>query len=299
MMATWPPALAITAGSLLCWPGHPPASRLRQLAASPANQHGLGSLISQQGLRQLLLRLRGDQQGLPSRRPTWRSAPLALIGIAALLALLFVGIGVAVAVAVGGITIRALWRSHRKLAGEVASAEAMTDAVHGLVAELRSGAHPVVAAESAAKDAREPARSVLTAISAAARLGGDLATALHRFSVESPTLAPVLRPLVHAWSLAQRHGLPLADVLDAVRRDVAGRVRFAHRVRARMAGPKASGTVLAVLPVVGLLLGQAMGASPVHVLLTSSLGQTLLALGTSLICTGLYWIARLTSQAVL
>jgi tight adherence protein B len=229
----------------------------------------------------------------------WRSGPLVLVGVAALLSLLFVGLGVAVAVAVGGVTARALWRSHRRLTGELSSAEAMTDAVHGLVAELRSGAHAVVAAESAARDAKEPARAVLTAISAAARLGGDLATALHRFSVESPTLAPVLRPLAHAWSLAQRHGLPLADVLDAVRKDVAGRVRFAHRVRARMAGPKASGTVLAVLPVVGLLLGQAMGASPVHVLLTSSLGQTLLALGTALICAGLYWITKLTSKAAL
>jgi tight adherence protein B len=170
--------------------------------------------------------------------------------------------------------------------------------VHGLVAELRSGAHPVAAAESAARDAREPARAVLTAISATARLGGDLAATLRRFATDSPELAPVLRPLVGAWSLAQRHGLPLADVLDAVRQDVIGRVRFAHRMRARMAGPRASGIVLAVLPVLGILLGEAMGARPLHVLLVGSLGQTLLAVGTTLICVGLYWITRLTSRAV-
>lgn len=266
------PALATTACVLLCWPTRLPRHRLRTLTGPPARRHHL-----------------------PTRRP----GPLLLIGIAAVLALLVSGPGLAIAVALGGSTGRMLWRSHRQVARQLSAAESMVDAVHGLVAELRSGAHPVVAAESAAKDARAPARAVLAAIAATARLGGDLTAALHRFTVDNPPLAPVLRPLIHAWSLAQRHGLPLADVLDAVRRDVAGRLRFAHRVRARMAGPKASGTVLAVLPLLGVLLGEGMDAHPVHVLLTTPLGQTLLALGTSLICAGLYWITRLTTRTVL
>jgi tight adherence protein B len=262
-------ALITTAAAVLCWPIRPPATRLR-------------SLITRERKR--------------PRRHRRPNAPL-LIAIATLATLATAGFGVAVAVAVVAVTVRALWRSHRQDATRLDTAEAMTDAVHGLVAELRSGAHPVLAAESAAKDAREPAKAVLTAISATARLGGDLRPALSRF--ESPALVSVLTPLVHAWSLAQRHGLPLADVLDSVRRDVAGRVRFAHRVRARMAGPRASGTVLAVLPVLGVLLGEGMGASPLHVLFTGGLGQTLLALGVTLICVGLYWITRLTSRAVL
>ncbi|HEX5116596.1 MAG TPA: type II secretion system F family protein [Pseudonocardiaceae bacterium] len=262
--------LAVTAGAVLCWPHRPPTHRLRALT--------------------------GDRT--PAPRVTWRPATPVLIAGATVAALLTFGPGVAAAVAMGGTTVRWLWRSHRRLTDQLAAADAMTDAVHGLVAELRSGAHPVLAAESAARDAKEPARAVLTTISATARLGGDLAQALHRFAADTPALAPVLRPLVHAWSLAQRHGLPLADVLDAVRRDVDGRVRFAHRVRARMAGPRASGTVLAVLPALGVVLGEGMGASPVHVLLASGLGQTLLATGTALICAGLYWITRLTAKAV-
>jgi tight adherence protein B len=66
-----------------------------------------------------------------------------------------------------------------------------------------------------------------------------------------------------------------------------------------MAGPRASGTVLAVLPLLGVLLGEGMGAHPVHVLLATPIGQTLLALGTTLIATGLYWITRLTTRTVL
>lgn len=264
------PPLAITAGAVLCWPHRSPVHRLRALTG----------------------------ERTPASRVTWRPAASVLIATATVAALWVFGIGVAAAVAIGGVTVRWLWRSHRALTGQLAAADAMTDAVYGLVAELRSGAHPVLAAESAARDARQPARAVLTAIAATARLGGDLAQALHRYAADSPTLAPVLRPLVHAWTLAQRHGLPLADVLDAVRRDVDGRVRFAHRVRAKMAGPRASGAVLAVLPALGVVLGEAMGANPIHVLLASPLGQTLLAIGTALICAGLYWITRLTARAV-
>ncbi|HEX4701153.1 MAG TPA: type II secretion system F family protein [Pseudonocardiaceae bacterium] len=175
----------------------------------------------------------------------------------------------------------------------------MTDAIHGMVAELRAGAHPVTAAESAAKDATAPADNVLTTIASTARLGGDLASVLPGLTHDNPALTPALRPLIHAWSLAQRHGLPLADVLDAVRRDVASRLRFAHKVKAQMAGPRASGTVLAALPLLGVLLGEAMGAHPTHVLLAGPLGQSLLAIGTTLICTGLYWINRLTTRAAL
>lgn len=271
-----PIPLAITASGLLCWPSRPPALRLRILTGQ---QRGLPDLDLPAAIRR-------------------HSGPM-LIGGAAALALLTIGIGPAIAAAVGGATIRTLWRSHKSVTGQLAAAEAVTEAVHGLVAELRSGAHPVLAAESAAKDAKPPAGAVLTAIAATARLGGDLTQATQKFAAQPPTLVPVLRPLVQAWTLAQRHGLPLADVLDAVRRDVAGRVRFAHRVRARMAGPRASGTVLAALPLLGILLGETMGAHPTRVLLSTPLGQTLLAVGTTLICTGLYWINRLTTKAVL
>jgi tight adherence protein B len=271
-----PCVLMAVAGAMACWPVRFSAHRLRAINGQPVRR-GRG-------------RLR-----LPLRRP----GPAALVVAASALAFLTFGLGVAVATAVAGATARALWRMRRRDRQRLSSIESMADAVHGLVAELRSGAHPVAAAESAARDAREPAASVLVAVATTARLGGDLPTALRRFAVDLPTLAPVLRPLVGAWSLAHRHGLPLADVLDAVGRDVTGRVRFAHRVRARMAGPRASGSVLAVLPLLGVFLGQTMGARPLHVLFCTSLGQVLLALGTTLVCVGLYWIARLTGRAVL
>jgi tight adherence protein B len=275
MSTTLPPA--ITATAILAWP----------------------TTTSTHRLRALVTRSQPQSETHP-RRPNWRRpAPAVLIGTLTLLALLTSGIGTAIAVAVASTTIRLQWRARTQLRHHLTTAESMSHAIHGMVAELRAGAHPVAAAESAAQDATAPADTILTAIASTARLGGDLTSVLTRFTTDNPTLRPSLRPLIHAWSLAQRHGLPLAEVLDAVRTDVANRLRFAHKVKAHMAGPKASGTVLAALPLLGVLLGETMGANPLHILLANPLGQALLALGTTLICTGLYWINRLTTRAAL
>jgi len=271
--ATLPTALTATAGAVLCWPSATSTTRLRALKPTPTDTR--------------------------TRRHWRRPNPAVLIGVPALLALLAFGVGPAIAVTVAGITARAQWRARNRTRQRLSAAESMADAIHGLVAELRAGAHPVAAAESAAHDATAPADTVMTAIATTARLDGDLTTVLRRFTADSPTPVPALRPLVNAWTLAQDHGLPLADVLDAVRADVAGQVRFAHKVRARMAGPRASGAVLAALPALGVLLGEPMGANPLHVLLANPLGQALLAAGTILICLGLHWINHLASQAVL
>lgn len=265
-----PPILAL-ATATMCWPIRPAVARLATLRPGHTCR---------------------------TRRPTVpRPRPVLVVGAAALLAAITSGIGLAIAVAVGGATAYAQWRVRVRAKRALAATSAMSDAIHGLVAELRSGAHPMAAAESTARDAREPAASALTLVATTARLGGDLPAALTTFANRNPILTPILRPLTHAWSLAQRHGLPLADVLDAVRRDIAGRVRFAHQLTARMAGPRASGAILAALPLLGVALGEGMGAHPVHILLGTSLGQSLLAAGTILICIGTWWITKLTTRA--
>ncbi|HVK20864.1 MAG TPA: hypothetical protein VM677_05840 [Actinokineospora sp.] len=106
-----------------------------------------------------------------------------------------------------------------------------------------------------------------------------------------------IRSLLRAWRLATRHGLALAEVIEAVRVDLDHRVRFARQVDARMAGPRASAVMLAVLPVLALLLGESMGAAPIAVLIGSTAGQTLLVIGVALACAGVTWTARLTGKA--
>ncbi|MGH3756054.1 MAG: type II secretion system F family protein, partial [Pseudonocardiaceae bacterium] len=163
-----------------------------------------------------------------------------------------------------------------------------------LVAELRAGAHPSAAAAAAADGPADVTRA-LSAAAAAARLGGDVPAVLR--SAGPVHLRSWLGRLAEAWSVADRYGIPLADLLDAVRSDTEQRVRLAAEIQARLAGPRATAAVLAGLPLLGLALGQAVGAAPVRVLSNTPAGQGLLVVGTGLACAGVLWSARLVSRA--
>jgi tight adherence protein B len=175
------------------------------------------------------------------------------------------------------------WHERRRAALRVSEAEAMAEALRTMVAELRAGAPPVAATEAAAVEAPPKAAKALRAAVASAGLG-------------VATGAGALAQLTTAWTLAAQHGLPMADVLDAIRRDLDAAARFANRTRAGMAGPRASASILVLLPFVGIALGEAMGANPLRILVTTSPGNVLLLAGSGLICAGMAWSARLTGQ---
>lgn len=228
-------------------------------------------------------------------RPT--NAALALVGAGVGWCVL--GPGGAVANAVLCVTCWRRWHSRRSLRRRTQVAEGMVGALGALVAELRVGAHPATAAERAAIDADPLAAKAMSTVAKTARLGGDVDRALVRSASDEPSLAGVLGQVGRAWRLAGRHGVPLAEVLDSVRRDLDQRLQFSRQVHARMAGPRASAAVLAVLPELGVLLGEAIDARPLHVLADTPIGQVLLATGALLICGGVLWSAKLTDHAVM
>lgn len=263
---------ALAAGvAIMSWPTGRSTGRLRQLAGS--------------GRRPSRVRL---------PRPT-----LLLLTIgAALLAFPLAGPGGALAASLATATAWRRWTARRTQHQTLAAVDGLVEALRSLVAELRAGAHPAAAAESAAVDAEPAAAQAMRGIAAAARLDGDVARAL-RVHRSAPPAARVLTQLAQAWTMVRRHGLALADVLDAVQHDLDTRARFARQVLARMAGPRASATILALLPTVGIALGEAMGARPLHLLTATAAGQLLLVIGTALVCAGITWSASLTSQVVL
>ena len=100
------------------------------------------------------------------------------------------------------------------------------------------------------------------------------------------------------WQLAQTHGLAIATLMQAAQRDIVERERFHGRVEAGMAGARATATILAGLPVLGVLLGHAIGADPLSFLLSGGPGGWLLVVGSALICCGLQWSDRITSRVL-
>ncbi|WP_240323121.1 type II secretion system F family protein [Amycolatopsis ruanii] len=187
------------------------------------------------------------------------------------------------------------WHARRRSKSGLAMRRAMAEALHAMVVDLRAGAPPALAAESAAADAPRPVAEILEAVAGAARFGGNLAETLATIPTVEPLSAARAR-LVRAWSLSQRHGLPLADLLDAARQDITAELRFTSQAEAAMSGPRASAMVLATLPGFGLLLGEGMGTHPVHVLFATSSGNALLLLGAALIVAGSAWSAHLTKR---
>lgn len=196
---------------------------------------------------------------------------------------LLAGAGGAIAAGVLTLAWHQERQAHRRTAAETELAAHTATALRTMISELRSGAHPVTAAEAAAEVVPALAED-LRALATSARLDGELK-------------APALPELATAWTLAKRHGLPMAEVLQATHRDAEARLTSARRTRAKLAGPQASAAVLTGLPALCVLLGQVMGASPLQVLTDSAPGQLLLVAGSILLWAGTAWCRALTSRA--
>ncbi|KDN16384.1 type II secretion system F family protein [Amycolatopsis rifamycinica] len=248
MIGAWFP-LCVGA-ALACWPA--PPNRLQVMIESPATVR------------------------IPE---LWRVVrwllPAAVAGLVA-------GAGGAIAAGVLTLAWSQEWRAHRRATADLTMAAHTATALRTMVAELRSGAHPVTAAEAAA-DVVPAVAGDLHALATAARLDTELR-------------APALPQLAAAWTLGKRHGLPMAEVLDAARRDAEAGLASARRMRAKLAGPRASAAVLTGLPVLCVLLGHAMGAAPLPVLIGSTPGQLLLVAGCLLLWAGTAWCRALTGR---
>jgi tight adherence protein B len=183
-------------------------------------------------------------------------------------------------------------RRHRRV-GSAAENQTLQAAMDVLVGELRVGAHPVRAFSVAAAETDGTVAAAFRAVAARARLGADVAAGLRSADGLSALPAQWDR-LAVCWQLAAQHGLGISVLMRAAQRDIVARQRFSTRVTAKLAGARATATILAALPVLGVLLGQLIDAQPLRFLLGGHAGGWLLVIGTTLACGGLLWSDRIT-----
>lgn len=157
-------------------------------------------------------------------------------------------------------------------------------------AELRAGILPQRALQGLA-----PEFPFLTAAARAADLGGDVPAALRAAADESG--AELLAELSGAWLVAERAGAPLSRVLDRLEETARGELEIEREVESGLAPARATGRLMAVLPVFGLALGSGMGGDPVAVLTGTYPGVLCLAAGCALACVGVAWVERIASSA--
>ncbi|MFJ9441909.1 type II secretion system F family protein [Kitasatospora sp. NPDC101235] len=194
------------------------------------------------------------------------------------------------------------WRLRRRLAAEARHrAAAVVDLCAGLAGELRGGATPeqalhLVTARLAADPeglrrlGEEPAARL-----AAGRYGGDVPAALHLLA-ELPGGSGAAA-VAACWRVAADSGSGLAAALDRVAEALRGERALAEEIAGELAGPRTTIAVLAALPGVGLLLGAALGARPLEVLLHTPAGLGCLVAGAVLEGLGVLWTARIVRAA--
>ncbi|MEU2226851.1 type II secretion system F family protein [Streptomyces sp. NPDC018347] len=218
---------------------------------------------------------------------------------AALAAGMLIGLlGASVIPVVAGAAGVPVLRRVRLARQERSATERRTDAVivlcGALAGEVRSGWQPGAALLRAARDC-DGLGDAQAAVVAAARFGGDvpgaLATAARQPGAEG------LLGLAACWRVAVDQGAGLAAGLD--RLDGALRAERDQRadLRAQLAGARATAVLLAALPALGLLLGAAMGADPLRVLLHSGAGFGCLTAGAVFEAAGMWWATRIVRGA--
>jgi tight adherence protein B len=154
---------------------------------------------------------------------------------------------------------------------------AVARAVAQLVRELEAG----TPADDALATIGELGREVQREMAGLARLADD---------------DPLARVAL-TWPISARTGVPLMALLTQVRADLAAREETDREVRAGVAGAQASAVLLAGLPVLGLLLGAALGGAPLAVLFGSRPGRLLLDAGLIFDAAGVLWTRRIVAGA--
>ncbi|MFF9771343.1 type II secretion system F family protein [Streptomyces sp. NPDC014636] len=163
-----------------------------------------------------------------------------------------------------------------------------------LAGEVRAGRQPGAALLRAARDSGG-CGDAHAAVVAAARFGGDVPGALTA-AARQPG-AEGLLGLAACWRVALDQGAGLAAGLDRLEGALRAERDQRGDLRAQLAGARATAVLLAALPALGLLLGAAMGADPLRVLLHSGAGLGCLAAGAVFEAAGMWWAVRIVRKA--
>lgn len=191
----------------------------------------------------------------------------------------------------GVVALRTVAQSRERKTREAALATTSTFLGH-VVAAVRAGSPMPEACSRAVEQlpAHTPAelRKELRRVAALSQGGGHGAKALTSSDM------PELREVGNVWALSTQLGIPAADLLTSARARIDHTLRHRTATKAALSGPRATAAILSVLPLAGVLMGEAMGARPIALLTGGGLGGILLVGGTALVCAGF-----ITSQMII
>ncbi|WP_261796966.1 hypothetical protein [Corynebacterium provencense] len=103
-----------------------------------------------------------------------------------------------------------------------------------------------------------------------------------------------VRRMLAVWSSSRRHGTALGAMMGSLGADLEARLTHLGHTSGALAGARLTETILLLLPLGALGLGQSMGLRPVAFLTGNVLGVILLVGGVLLGCAGALWTESLT-----
>jgi tight adherence protein B len=172
---------------------------------------------------------------------------------------------------------------------------AVADATFALAGELRAGRTPSEALRAAAATAG-PLGGALLAAADSVAVGGSAAVELDA-AAQLPGAAR-LRSVAAAWRVTESAGGRVALVLERLGEAMDREDQLQREMAAALAAPRATMVLLAGLPLVGLAMGQAIGAHPFHLLFYRPLGWALLVGATVLDAAGIVVSRRISQWAL-
>ncbi len=200
------------------------------------------------------------------------------------------GVIAAVTVLAGGTVVRVVV-IHRRDKGNQRRQEDVAHACGVLASQVRVGQVPAEALHIAAIDCE-----VLADAAAVQSIGGEVVE-LWRASASRPGHGGLLA-LARAWQVSTETGAPMAPSLEQVAEALSADREVELLVLGELAASRATGRMLAALPLVGLGLGYLIGGDPGAFLLENRYGQGCLLLGAALACGGVLWIEHIAASTV-
>ncbi len=198
----------------------------------------------------------------------------------------------ALAGAIGGLLAFQAVLTRRLESRRARAAEQVREVARALAAGTRAGLSVRRALAEAAREAEPPLEAAIVAALRRLDVGAPIGEALAGLARD--LASDDARVLMAALEIHRRTGGDLPSLLDEVAAMIGGRVEARRHLRALTAQGRASGVVLAVLPVafVGLLSGT--GGNGLGAFYRTPLGALLLGIGLGLEGLGFLWLRRIT-----
>jgi len=183
------------------------------------------------------------------------------------------------------------WSARRPAALRRTPQLPITELLSALAAELAAG-QPTDLALRAAAEGLDP--NPCPEALAACRSGTAVAAALRRDAAAPGGRA--LRGLAACWEVAERSGAGLAVAVGRLAEGLRAGAQADAQLAGEVAAVRTSARLLAGLPLLGLAIGQWIGAEPITWLTGSWLGRGVLITGVALQGAGMLWLHHMVAS---